>query len=113
MEIFKTISILILFLNNGMVKGNIIEEILIAVHQLQSKMEIVMNKVENIENTLAVDVKSLEQNINGLHEEVEKNAEKIYQKVESEFEKISEQNLNLLGVQVLFYFYDLKLSFCS
>merc|ERR1712198_606189 len=74
MEISTTISILILFLNNGMVKGDIIEEMLIAVHQLQSKMDLVMNKVENIENTLKVDVQALKQNVKVLHEEVETNS---------------------------------------
>jgi len=77
MEISTTISILILFLNNGMVKGDIIEEMLIAVHQLQNNMKFVMNKVENIENTLEVDMNSLKQNINGLHEEVEKNSKSL------------------------------------
>merc|ERR1712198_627529 len=61
MELRKTLSILILVLNNGIVKGNIIEEMLIAVHQLQSHMQNVMNKVENIENTLTVDLKSLQE----------------------------------------------------
>jgi len=59
-----------------MVKGNIIEEMLIAVHQLQSDVKFVMNKVENIENTLTVDVNSLKQNIKVLHEEVETNSKK-------------------------------------
>ena len=54
-----------------MVKGDIIEEMLIAVHQLQSNMKVVMNKVENIENTLTVDVNSLKQYIK---EEAEKNS---------------------------------------
>ena len=70
MEISTTISILILFLNNGMVKGDIIEEMLIAVHQLQSNMKVVMNKVENIENTLTVDVNSLKQYIKEEAEEI-------------------------------------------
>merc|ERR1712198_140866 len=61
MELRKTLLILILVLNNGIVKGNIIEEMLIAVHQLQTNMEVVMNKVENIENTLTVDLKSLKE----------------------------------------------------
>merc|ERR1712131_214827 len=61
MELRKTLLILILVLNNGMVKGNIIEEMLIAVHQLQINMQVVMNKVENIENTLTVDLKSLKE----------------------------------------------------
>merc|ERR1711973_186253 len=61
MELRKTLSILILVLNNGMVKGDIIEEMLIAVHQLQTNMQVVMNKVENIENTLKVDLKSLKE----------------------------------------------------
>ena len=61
MELRKTLLILILVLNNGMVKGNIIEEMLIAVHQLQTNMQVVMNKVENIENTLTVDLKSLKE----------------------------------------------------
>merc|ERR1712198_669864 len=100
MELRKTLLILILVLNNGIVKGNIIEEMLIAVHQLQTNMQVVMNKVENIENTLTVDLKSLKetnskqdkilieslentltidvnslkQNIKVLHEEVETNS---------------------------------------
>merc|ERR1712198_16668 len=61
MELRKTLLILILVLNNGIVKGDIIEEMLIAVHQLQSNMQVVMNKVENIENTLTVDLKSLKE----------------------------------------------------
>merc|ERR1712198_659369 len=61
MELRKTLLILILVLNNGIVKGNIIEEMLIAVHQLQTNMQVVMNKVENIENTLTVDLKSLKE----------------------------------------------------
>merc|ERR1712198_571232 len=61
MELRKTLLILILVLNNGIVKGNIIEEMLIAVHQLQINMQVVMNKVENIETTLTVDLKSLQE----------------------------------------------------
>merc|ERR1712198_331268 len=61
MELRKTLLILILVMNNGIVKSNIIEEMLIAVHQLQTNMQVVMNKVENIENTLTVDLKSLKE----------------------------------------------------
>jgi len=80
MEISEKILILFLFLNNGMVKGDIIEEMLIAVHQLQANMNIVMNKVENIENNLKVDVNSIKQDIKVLHEEVERtsNQDKIF-----------------------------------
>merc|ERR1719481_1916685 len=77
-----------------MVKGDIIEEMLIAVHQLQNNMKVVMNKVENIENTLEVDMNSLKQNIKVLHEEVETNSnqDKILIKSFDSF-KVEEKSL--------------------
>ena len=52
MERIKTLFILFICLNNGIVKGDIIEELLIAVNRIESKMETVMHKVENMENAI-------------------------------------------------------------
>ena len=52
MERIKTLFVLIICLNNGMVKCNIIEELLISVNRIQANMETVMHKVENMENAI-------------------------------------------------------------
>ena len=52
MERIKTLFILFICLYNGIVKGDIIEELLIAVNRIESNMETVMHKVENMENAI-------------------------------------------------------------
>ena len=52
MERIKTLFVLIICLNNGMVKCDIIEELLISANRIQANMETVMHKVENMENAI-------------------------------------------------------------
>ena len=52
MERIKTLFVLIICLNNGMVKCNIIEELLISVNRIRANMETVMQKVEKMESTI-------------------------------------------------------------
>ena len=52
MERIKTLFVLIICLNNGMVKCNIFEELLISVNRIEANMETVMQKVEKMESTI-------------------------------------------------------------
>jgi len=73
----RKLFILIICLNNDVVKGDMFEELLISVNHIKLNMETVMHKVENLENTLKetdANVVSIRDDVKILHNEVEKNS---------------------------------------
>jgi len=89
LERMKLLFVLIFsFINNGVVKSNSIDELLLAVNRIESNMETVLHKIENLENT----IKDAETNVKSIREEV--------QVLQNEVEKNSNQNnliLELIG----------------
>ena len=103
MERIKTLFVLIICLNNGMVKCDIIEELLISVNRIQANMETVMKKVENVEGIIKV----TETNVISIRDEVEINSKQnilILEKFERFKEEVKsvqeEQNENLRNVNL-------------
>ena len=103
MERIKTLFVLIICLNNGMVKCNIIEELLISVNRIRANMETVMQKVEKMEST----IKDTETNVLSIRDEVEINSKQnilILEKFERFKEEVKsvqeEQNENLRNVNL-------------
>ena len=81
MEIIKKLLILIFCLNNNdMVQGDINEDLLLAVNRIQATMETVIQKVENMENTIKeteTNVVSIRDDVSILHNEVETIKEEV------------------------------------
>ena len=80
MERIKKLLILIFFLNNDMVQGDINEELLLAISRIQATMETVMQKVENMENTIKeteTNLVSIRDDVKILHNEVETIKEEV------------------------------------
>ena len=117
MEGIRKLFILILYLNiNGMVQGDFIEELLIAVKGIQANMETVMNKVETMENTIKeteTNVLSIRDNVKILNNVVEINSKQNFLILEQlgnlkdEVKSVKEEqssnhsNMNLQNLKIL------------
>merc|ERR1711915_754016 len=81
LERMKLLFVLIFsFINNGVVKSNSIDKLLLAVNRIESNMETVLHKIESMENTIKdaeTNVKSIREEVQVLQNEVEKNANHI------------------------------------
>jgi len=105
MERIKKLCVLIICLNNGLVKGDIIEELLISVNRIQANMENIIHRVENMESTIKEQnslflgqLGVLEEEVKSVKKEQNTNHNKMniqFYKVLEEVKKAGSINLNL------------------